>query len=261
MILDATFFAAKAGTGSTYSGEHVTPCLAGCSPMVMTGLGAFGHNWLIDGVPCTMDRVKFRAFADAVPAGSTVCLDIEGPDDDLVTALIVYALGSGRSRRPDCTWGHYETHARYAAWEGADIAKLCQPPLTANERARARSAQFIVQETYPRVVLPPSPQGLDKANGYRHIAWSAWACQRWRDFGRPVYAAVTGTCHVGSSTGQPLSSEQVVWQARVASRFDGMVLWDGAKWAGQDKYAGVQQFNPHGRWTGSAIAAYNAGKA
>lgn len=257
-VFDATFYSGKpASDVLTFASEHVMPCLKGCTPIVITDRGAFGHNWRTSADTTSMDRAEFRAFADALPPGMTVCLDIEG-EPKAVTEILVYALRSGRERRPDCVWGHYETHARYAAWEGADIPKLCQPPLTANERARARASQFIVQETYPRIPLPSPAQDLDKANGYRHIAWSAWACQRWRDFGRPVYAAVTGTCHVNPRVGVALSEQQVVWQAQVAARFDGMVLWDGAKWAGQDKYAGTQPFNPHGRWTGTAIAAFNA---
>lgn len=263
-IYDATFYAGKpASDVLTYSNEHFTPCLAGCSPIVLTGVGAFGHNWIVKGqpagTPASMDRATFRKFADALPQGATVCLDIEGDDDNAITATLVYALRSGRARRPDCTWGHYEGHDRYAAFEGAVIKDLFTPAITKNQRTRAAESQFIAQEIYPRRAIPkawPEYQPIDRAQAFLHITWSALACQRWRDIGKPVYALVTGTLHTATPTaGVPLSAEQVAWQGQVGAKCDAVVMWDGADWtpagAWQNK---VLPFNPRGRWTGSIIA-------
>lgn len=264
-VYDATFFADKpAATAQTYSGEHVTPCLDGCAPIVVTGLGAFGHNWLIGGVPNTMNRVKYRAFCDALPQGSTVCIDIEG-DDATVAALVTYALRTGRERRPDCKWGFYAPHDGYSGHMNGDRATLGRIELTDGQRACLRLAQFVGQEGYWRFALPDDWNAytpLDKARTALHLSWQYHACARWKQAkpGVEVYVFTTGSVHNDPELGAPLGMTQVQHAAESAAKFaDGLVLWGGPKWASQDKYAGTLDYPANGkRWTKTAISAFNA---
>lgn len=265
-VYDATFYAGKPGTGSTYSGEHVTPCLDGCSPIVVTGLGAFGHNWLIDGVPNTMNRVKYRAFCDALPQGSTVCIDIEG-DDATVAALVTYALRTGRERRPDCKWGFYSPHDGYAGHMNGDRATLGRIELTDGQRACLRVAQFVGQEGYWRFALPDDWSAytpLDKARTALHLSWQYHACARWKQAkpGVEVYTFLSSVVMVPGAHGVVLGMTQAGHAAKEAARWDGLILWAGAKWSADGVYAGTQDYPTHGkRWAVTTIQAYNGAGA